>query len=84
MPHGVFLEISMIFLDESEKRGRTTRSYLLINGFRQVILDFGLSDVLVNGYPFTCYKSLGTPHAVEERLDRALENNAYCLIFFQM
>lgn len=43
----------------------------LINGFRQAVLDFGLSDVPVDGYPFTYLKSLGTPHAVEERLDIA-------------
>jgi len=81
MPLGVFFVISMIFLDASEKRGRNTRSNWLINGFRQVILDFGLSDVPVDDYPFACFKSLGTPHAVEERLDRALENNALFNIF---
>jgi hypothetical protein len=31
----------------------------------------------VEGYPFTWFKSLGTPRAVEERLDRALANQSW-------
>jgi len=53
----------------------------LINGFRQAILDSGLSDVPVEGYPFTLFKSLGTPRALKERLDRALANNAWFNLF---
>jgi hypothetical protein len=56
-------------MDGSEKRGRTTRPRWLINGFRQVVLDAGLSDVPVEGYPLTWFKSLGMPRAVEEKLD---------------
>ncbi|KEH29019.1 endonuclease/exonuclease/phosphatase family protein [Medicago truncatula] len=63
-------------MDDSEKRGRTSRPWWLINGFRQVVLDFGLTDVPFEGYPFTWFKSLGTPRTVEERLDRALANNS--------
>jgi len=40
-----------------------------------------LSDVLIEGYPFTWFKSLGTPRVVEERLDRALANNLWFNIF---
>ncbi|XP_039684970.1 uncharacterized protein [Medicago truncatula] len=68
-------------LDASEKRGRTTRPLWLINGFRQAVIDSGLSDVPIEGYPFTWFKSLGTPRAVEERLDRALANNLWFNIF---
>jgi hypothetical protein len=64
-------------LDNSEKRGRATRPQWLINGFRQAILDSGLSHGPVEGYPFTWFKSLGTPRVVEERLDRALANNSW-------
>jgi hypothetical protein len=64
-------------MDSSEKRGLTSRPQWLINGFRQAVLDAGLSDVPVEGYPFTWFKSLGTPRVVEERLDRALANNAW-------
>ncbi|XP_039687912.1 uncharacterized protein [Medicago truncatula] len=68
-------------LDASEKRGRITRPPWLINGFRQAVIDSGLSDVPIEGYPFTWFKSLGTPCAVEERLDRALANNLWFNIF---
>jgi len=44
-------------------------------------MDYGLSNVLLEGYPFTWFKSLGTPCAVEERLYRALDNNTWFDIF---
>jgi len=56
------------------KRGLTRCPNWLINGFRQVVIDSGLSDVPVEGYLYTWFKSLGTPHAVNERLDSALAN----------
>jgi len=68
-------------MDNYEKRGRAIRPRWLINGFRQAVLDTGLSDVPLEGYPFTWFKSLGTTRAVEERLDRALANNAWFNIF---
>jgi len=68
-------------LEASEKRGRTIRPHWLINGFRQAVLDAGLSDVPFDGYPFTWFKSLGTPRAVEERLDRALATNSWFDMF---
>ena len=46
-----------------------------------MVLDSGLSDVPVEGYLFTWFKSLGTPRAVEERLDRALANNLWFNLF---
>jgi len=68
-------------LDAREKRGRTTTPPWLINGFHQAVLDSGLSDVPVEGYPFTWFISLGTPRAVEERLDRALVTNSWFNFF---
>jgi len=68
-------------LDASEKRGSNTRPQWLINGFRHAILDSGLSYIPFDGYPFTWFKSLGTPHAVEERLDRVLANNLWFNMF---
>ena len=65
----------------SEKRGPNTKHPWLINGFCQAVIDSGLSDVPLEGYPFTWFKSLGTPRAVEERLDRALANNLWFNIF---
>jgi len=40
-----------------------------------------LSDVPIEGYPFTWFKSLGILRVVEERLDRALANNLWFNIF---
>ncbi|PNX87709.1 endonuclease/exonuclease/phosphatase family protein, partial [Trifolium pratense] len=48
---------------------------------KQAVLDAGLSDVHMEGYPFTWFKSLGTPRAVEERLDRALANEDWFHMF---
>jgi hypothetical protein len=68
-------------MDASVKRGRNFRPNWLINGFRQAVIETGLVDVPVEGYPFTWFKSLGTPRAVEERLDRALANNEWFNLF---
>jgi len=68
-------------LDASEKRGGNLRPPWLINGFRQAVIDSGLSDIPVEGYPYTWFKSLGTMRAVEERLDRALANNLWFNLF---
>lgn len=73
LPWCIFCDFNDI-VDASEKRGRNICSNWLI---RQAVLDSGLSDVPVEGYPFTWFKSLGTPRAVEERLDRALATAAW-------
>jgi exonuclease III len=64
-------------LAPSEKKGRHERASWLINGFRSAVLDSGLSDVHMEGYPFTWFKSLGTVRAVEEKLDRALATESW-------
>ena len=68
-------------MGDKVKRGCTRRPRWLINGFRQAVLDSSLLDVPVERYPFTWFKSLGTPRAVEEWLDRALANNAWFNLF---
>jgi len=57
------------------------RAPWLINGFRKAIQDAGLIDISLEGYPFTWFKRLGTDKAVEERLDRALPNEAWFHLF---
>jgi len=61
-------------LDAHEKRGGALRPRWLINGFRQAVSDAGLTEVYMKGYPYTWFKSLGTPRAVEVKLDRGLAN----------
>jgi len=79
-PWCIFRDFNDI-LDASKKRGRNNRPQWLINGFRQAVLDSGFSDVPVEGYPFTWFKSLGMGRAVEERLDRALANSLWFNFF---
>jgi len=44
------------------------------------VSDAGLTEVYMKGYPYTWFKSLGTPRAVEVKLDRALANaNWFCM-----
>jgi hypothetical protein len=57
------------------------RAPWLINGFRQAVLDSGLSDVPVTSYQYSWFKHLGIVRAVEERLDRALANNDWFGLF---
>jgi exonuclease III len=80
LPWCIFGDFNDI-MDDSEKRGSISRSRWLINGFRQAVLDSGLSDVPVHGYPYTWFKFLGTSRAVEECLDRALANNNWFALF---
>jgi hypothetical protein len=68
-------------LSSDEKKGRTNRPDWLINGFRDAVVDAGLLDIEMSGYPFTWFKSLGTARAVEEKLDRALANEVWCNMF---
>jgi hypothetical protein len=68
-------------LHSDEKKGRATRPNWLIRGFRQAVQDVGLVDVHMEGYPFTWFKSLGTPRAIEEKLDRALATNSWMQMF---
>lgn len=54
-------------MDANKKRGRTSRLNWLINIFRRAVLNFGLSDVQVEGYPYTWFKSLSTPMILRRR-----------------
>ena len=61
----------------------------MISGFIYAVENSGLIDIGMSGYGFTWEKSRGTPHWVEEQIDRALvsqgwmhsfpNNNLYCI-----
>jgi hypothetical protein len=68
-------------LQAQEKKGRVARANRLIHGFRQAIKDARLIDMHMEGYPFTWFRSLGTPQTVNEKLDRALANEAWMHLF---
>jgi hypothetical protein len=80
LPWCIFGDFNDI-LHAQEKKGRTERSNWLIRGFRQAVTDAGLIDMHMEGYPFTWFKSLGTPRVVEEKLDRAMANEAWMQLF---
>jgi hypothetical protein len=80
LPWCIFGDFNDI-LHAQEKKGRAIRPNWLIRGFRQAIQEAGLIDIHMEGYPYTWFKSLGTPRAVEEKLDRALANEAWMQLF---
>lgn len=59
-------------LSPQEKKRNNERANWLINGFQNAVFDAGMSDVHIEGYNYTWFKSLGTYRVVEEWLDRAL------------
>ena len=68
-------------LTTTEKKGRTDRAPWLIHGFRDVIQDAGLTDIYMEGYNFTWFKSLGTDRAMEEKHDKDLANDSWFNLF---
>ncbi|GAU47810.1 hypothetical protein TSUD_404150 [Trifolium subterraneum] len=69
------------FLTYVDKRGNLPHPNWLCMGFRQAISDCDLSDIPLEGYPFTWIKSRGTPHVIEERLDRAMASTSWLNLF---
>lgn len=61
-------------LRSNEKRGRHGHSSWLINDFRDTLTDCGLTDLEMEGHPYTWERSRGTERWVEERLDRVCVN----------
>jgi hypothetical protein len=64
-------------LSQEDKRGIHSHPNWLCNGFRSAVSDCDLSDILLEGYPFTWIKSRGSPHVIEERLDRAMADSSW-------
>lgn len=52
-----------------------------VHEFRQVVRDCGLTDLGLNGYPFTQSNRRFDPHLIEERLDRFLCNQNWCSLY---
>lgn len=65
----------LLFPDD--KWGRCDHPPYLMRGFRKAIIDAHLIDIDMVGYPFTWRFGLGTPNAVEQRLDRAFATSAW-------
>ena len=68
-------------LHSSEKRGKLAQPTWKLHGFQEAVLESGLFDLGMVGYPFTWERSRGSDEWVEERLDRALASNPWIHLF---
>ncbi|GAU39458.1 hypothetical protein TSUD_158890 [Trifolium subterraneum] len=68
-------------LSQEDKKGVHPHPDWLCNGFRSAVGDCDLTDIQLNGYPYTWIKSRGTSHVIEERLDRAMANSSWLSLF---
>ncbi|GAU30401.1 hypothetical protein TSUD_364470 [Trifolium subterraneum] len=70
-------------LSRSDKKGIHPHPNGLCMGFRQAVSDCDLTDIPIEGHQFTWIKSRGTPHVIEERLDRAIASTSWLQLFPQ-
>jgi hypothetical protein len=68
-------------LSQADKQGHNPHPNWLCEGFRNAISDCDLTDIHLDGYPFTWVKSRGTSHVIEERLDRAFSNTDWLMLY---
>ncbi|MCI05437.1 endonuclease/exonuclease/phosphatase family protein, partial [Trifolium medium] len=64
-------------LSQDDKKGLHSHPNWLCYGFRNAVSDCDLTNIQLEGYPFTWIKSRGTEHVIEERLDRALASTEW-------
>ncbi|GAU19381.1 hypothetical protein TSUD_76250 [Trifolium subterraneum] len=70
-------------LSQADKKGIHPHPNGLCMGFRQTVSDCDLTDIPIEGHQFTWIKSRGTPHVIEERLDRAMASTSWLQLFPQ-
>jgi exonuclease III len=68
-------------LAQADKRGIHPHPNWLCNGFRSAVCDCDLTDIQLEGYPYTWIKSRGSPSVIEERLDRAMANSQWLMTY---
>jgi hypothetical protein len=68
-------------LSQEDKKGAHPHPNWLCNGFRSAVSDCDLTDIKLEGYPYTWIKSRGRENVVEERLDRAMANSQWLMIY---
>lgn len=67
-------------LSNKDKCGHIGHPTWLLSSFKETILDCELSDILLEGYPFTWRNSRGSDDAVEKRLNLAMAT-AFGLVY---
>jgi hypothetical protein len=68
-------------LSQEDKRGVHPHPNWLCNGFRTAVSDCDLTDIHLEGYPFTWSKSRGRETVIEERLDRAMATSTWLMMY---
>jgi hypothetical protein len=68
-------------LAQEDKRETHPHPNWLCNGFQNVVGDCDLTDIHLEGYPFTRVKSRGSSTVIEERLDRAMANSQWLMLY---
>lgn len=64
-----------------EKKGGVAQPRVLLSGFSEAIMDFGLLDLGFTGDMYTWERSRGTNRLIQERLDRGLATTAWIDMF---
>lgn len=64
-----------------EKKGKHKHPNWLLNGFRNTMFECGVSDLPMEGHPFTWERGRGIERWVEERLDRVFVNEGWRTTF---
>ncbi|GAU26476.1 hypothetical protein TSUD_294450 [Trifolium subterraneum] len=67
----------------ADKKGIHPHPNGLCMGLRQEVSDCDLTDIPIEGHPFTWIKSRGTSHVIEERLDRVMASDSWLQLFPQ-
>lgn len=68
-------------LSQNDNKVLNSHPNWLCNDFQDVVAECDLTDIPLEGYPFTWTKSRGTTHMIEERLDRSLVDSAWLQYF---
>ncbi|XP_058741816.1 uncharacterized protein LOC131614184 [Vicia villosa] len=68
-------------LSQNDMQGVNAHPNWLCTGFQDAVGDCDLTNIPLEGYPFTWTKSRGTPHMIEERLDRSLITSEWLRLF---
>ncbi|XVF48893.1 hypothetical protein PTKIN_Ptkin03bG0225100 [Pterospermum kingtungense] len=68
-------------LNAEDKRERVEHSNWLFWGIREVILEYDLNEIPIQGYLYTWEWGKGTDNTVEEKLDRSLVNSCWLELF---
>ncbi|XP_058760344.1 uncharacterized protein LOC131633667 [Vicia villosa] len=68
-------------LSQADKRGLHPHPNWLCSGFQDVVAECNLTDIPLEGHPFTWIKSRGAEHMIEERLDMSLADPNWLHIF---